>query len=183
MESKYFKEYVVYEIVNNINGKKYIGCTSNFNKRKSMHKCKLNNNIHNNRHLQFAWNKYGELNFTFSIIETLDNKEAMFDLEEDLIDHFSKKFYNLHKGGCGGPTWDKSSINASLIIDKISKTHKNKPKSTEHKIKLSIARSKPCHILGIKYKSKKEASKITGISEVTLWKRLKDPKYTEYYYI
>lgn len=183
MESKYFKEYVVYEIINKVNGKKYIGCTSNFNKRKTLHKSKLNNNIHNNLHLQSAWNKYGCNNFEFSIIEILNNKESMFELEEDLIDHFSEKFYNLHKGGCGGITWNKSSSNASLIINKISKTHKGKPKSKEHKAKLSISKSKPCFVLGNLYPSKNHAVIATGINEVTMWSRLKNPKFTEYYYI
>ena len=183
MESKYFKEYVIYEIVNNINNKKYIGCTSNFPKRKSLHKSKLNNSIHSNKHLQHAWDKYGSESFEFSVIHILNNKEEMFELEENLIDHFSEKFYNLHKGGCGGATWDKLSDNADLIISKISKTHKGIPKTKEHKVKLSLSRSKPCYILGVEYPSKKVAVEITGINEVTMWTRLKNPKFTEYYYL
>jgi group I intron endonuclease len=183
MESKYFKEYVIYEIVNNINNKKYIGCTSNFLKRKSLHKSKLNAGIHSNKHLQHAWKKYGSENFQFLVTNILNNKEEMFELEENLIDHFSEKFYNLHKGGCGGTTWNKLSGNAALIISKISKAHKGIPKTKEHKAKLSLSKSKPCYILGIKYPSKKIAVEITGINEVTMWARLKNPKFTEYYYL
>ena len=183
MESKYFKEYVIYEIVNNINNKKYIWCTSNFPKRKSLHKSKLNNGIHSNKHLQRAWDKYGPESFEFSVIHTLNNKEEMFELEENLIDHFSEKFYNLHKGGCGGVTWDKLSYNADLIISKISKAHKGIPKTKEHKAKLSLSKCKPCYILGVEYPSKKTAVEITGINEVTMWQRLKNPKFTKYYYL
>ena len=107
----------------------------------------------------------------------------MFELEENLIDHFSEKFYNLHKGGCGGVTWDKLSYNADLIISKISKAHKGIPKTKEHKAKLSLSKCKPCYILGVEYPSKKTAVEITGINEVTMWQRLKNPKFTKYYYL
>ncbi len=181
--SKYFRQYVIYQLLNTFNGKKYIGCTSNYTKRKARHRCRLNAGVHVNRHLQSAWNKYGQEVFEFSVVQILDNREAMFELEADLIDHLSERFYNLHEGGCGGSSWDKSSKNASLIIAKISAAHKGKPKSAEHKAKLSKAKSKPCSVLGVEYPSKKEAVKITGINDVTMWTRLKSDKYPDYYYL
>lgn len=58
----------IYCIKNRINGKTYIGQSINLNKRKNIHYYYLNNNKHDNAHLQYAWNKYGENNFEFEIL-------------------------------------------------------------------------------------------------------------------
>lgn len=59
----------IYTITNKINGKIYVGKTYNFFNRKSQHKCALRENTHENRHLQRAWNTYGEDSFIFEILE------------------------------------------------------------------------------------------------------------------
>lgn len=59
----------IYEIVNLINGKRYIGQTSNLYRRQYSHITKLNQNIHPNKHLQNAWNKYGKDAFEFQVLE------------------------------------------------------------------------------------------------------------------
>lgn len=64
------KKQGVYAIRNLINGKIYIGSTINsFNKRWQCHKKRLRKGNHHNEHLQASWNKYGEENFSFDIIE------------------------------------------------------------------------------------------------------------------
>ncbi len=64
---------VVYMIKNCINGNIYIGSTISFKYRVRVHICKLRKNTHVNKHLQSAWNKFGELNFQFFIIEYTNN--------------------------------------------------------------------------------------------------------------
>jgi len=59
----------VYQILNTENNHKYIGSSANIESRIRVHKSKLNRGIHSNGHLQRAWDKYGESNFSFSIIE------------------------------------------------------------------------------------------------------------------
>lgn len=60
----------VYTITNLVNGKIYVGSALiSFRVRWNVHKSKLRNNKHDNQHLQFAWNKYGESNFKFEILE------------------------------------------------------------------------------------------------------------------
>lgn len=55
----------VYEIRNVINGNRYIGSAKNFDSRRRAHFWSLRRGKHHNRHLQFAWNKYGEEAFEF----------------------------------------------------------------------------------------------------------------------
>jgi group I intron endonuclease len=63
---------VIYSIINKINGHQYIGSAKNYYKRKSLHLRQLKNNKHHSKYLQNAWNKYGEENFTFLILEKIE---------------------------------------------------------------------------------------------------------------
>ena len=62
----------IYKITNLTNGKLYIGCASNINTRINGHKHDLRNQKHANSYLQKAWDKYGEQNFIFEIVEKCD---------------------------------------------------------------------------------------------------------------
>jgi group I intron endonuclease len=63
----------IYKIVNKLNGRYYVGSSKDIltpNKgRWYEHKRSLSANKHKNSHLQRAWNKYGEKNFKFVIVE------------------------------------------------------------------------------------------------------------------
>lgn len=92
----------IYCIRNLINGKRYIGQSIDICKRWIFHKWELNNNCHVNSHLQRAWNKYGEENFEFIIIE-LCTQEELNQKEIFWIEKFDshKNGYNLNDGGDG----------------------------------------------------------------------------------
>jgi len=83
-------------IVNNVNGKKYIGSTKKFKKRKRDHWYKLNKDKHTNPFLQSAWNKYGEDAFCFTVLEVVDNSNDLIPAEQRFFDLF-KPEYNLLK--------------------------------------------------------------------------------------
>lgn len=68
---RYRKIAGIYIITNILDNKKYVGSSKNIKKRWDGHKNSLRRNSHRNRHLQSAWNKYGEKNFVFSIIEQM----------------------------------------------------------------------------------------------------------------
>lgn len=90
----------IYAITNLINGKRYIGSTVDFVKRKSQHLRQLTENCHYNAHLQNAWNKYGSDAFIFARIKECDS-DRLLELEEFLINFLQtnkKEFgYNLRK--------------------------------------------------------------------------------------
>lgn len=70
----------VYKILNVINDKFYIGSSVNVEGRWKAHINELNNGIHNNKHLQNAWNKYGQDNFKFELLEEV-SKEHLRERE------------------------------------------------------------------------------------------------------
>lgn len=72
----------IYQIVNTINQKKYIGSSNNTDRRWHEHKKHLRKNNHDNIHLQHAWNKYGEKAFIFEVIEIVNNKSLLCDREQ-----------------------------------------------------------------------------------------------------
>ena len=59
----------IYKILNKVNGKIYVGSSGNIKERWQFHVYLLENNKHSNKHLQGAWNLYGEKNFKGFILE------------------------------------------------------------------------------------------------------------------
>ena len=75
----------IYSITNKINNKIYFGETlQNFKRKWNYHKSKLNRNCHDNSYLQNAWNKYGNSNFTFDIVESISFLENKRQLKKEL---------------------------------------------------------------------------------------------------
>lgn len=74
----------IYLIRNTINGKVYVGSSSNIAERWTEHARDLKNNTHRNKPLQNAYNKYGKDKFIYEILELLDenNKDKQFEREQ-----------------------------------------------------------------------------------------------------
>lgn len=129
----------IYCIKNLITNKSYIGQANNIVQRWNRHKSDLNKQIHHNNHLQRAWNKYGEQNFEFEIIEIVENCDYLQDKEAYWIKHFKsidRKFgYNIREAGINSPISEETKL-------KISKANTGRKFSKEHKEKLSIAGKK-----------------------------------------
>lgn len=101
----------IYKIKNLLNGNVYIGQSVDIEKRWSTHKAELKNNYHHNIHLQNAWNKYGEENFEFSIVEEC-NINQLDEREIYWISKFNSygNGYNLTSGGGNTESFSKSII-------------------------------------------------------------------------
>ncbi len=95
----------IYKIENKINHKVYIGQSVDIYTRWYNHKHDLLNGVHYNSHLQKSWNKYGEENFNFSVIEKC-SQDSLDTLEIKYISDYksydSDFGYNLSFGGSGG---------------------------------------------------------------------------------
>lgn len=86
----------IYKIENLLNGKIYVGSTSamGFTRRWRCHRNQLRINKHPNAHLQHAWNKYGETNFKFEIIESCSSSDCI--VREQHYFNTLKPQYNIH---------------------------------------------------------------------------------------
>lgn len=96
----------VFQIRNKINGKIFIGSSTNLTAKWNSQQFQLNMGSHPNRELQEDWKKFGKENFVYEILDEIkpsDEKNAAIDqeeakaLEELLIEKhqpFGEKGYN-----------------------------------------------------------------------------------------
>jgi group I intron endonuclease len=127
----------IYIIQNILNKKLYVGSSVNINSRLSTHKHKLKKRIHPNQKLQNVVNKYGLNNFTFSILENVKDIKLLKNKERFWIDNLNSRDdgYNITVDTyC--PARELSCL--SEYKQKVSKTHKGKTISEEHKLKAHI---------------------------------------------
>jgi group I intron endonuclease len=91
----------IYKITNKINGMVYIGESLDIERRWAEHKADLDSNKHHSRKLQKDWNKYGEDNFIFEVIEEL-NQEYSSSLKKlislALEDRYIKQYDSIENG-------------------------------------------------------------------------------------
>lgn len=86
---------IIYRAQNKINGKIYIGQTSNLSKRISCHLC-------GKTYFSDALRKYGVKSFDFSIVDSADTKELLGEKEKYWIKSLNSMYpngYNLTSGG------------------------------------------------------------------------------------
>jgi len=145
----------IYKIFNIINNKYYVGSAVLLNARWNTHKCLLRRKTHYNKHLQAAWNKYGENNFIFEIIEKCE-KEKLIEREQYYIDLLKPEYNKLKKAfsslGYKHTSEALKKMRTRVVSEENKKriseffkghTPRNKDKklSKEHKEKLSYKRS------------------------------------------
>jgi group I intron endonuclease len=75
----------IYRILNKINGNCYYGSSNNVEKRWLRHKNELNKGKHINIILQRAWDKYGDDNFIFELVESCD-ETLLLEVEQKYLD-------------------------------------------------------------------------------------------------
>lgn len=87
----------IYKIQNKVNGKLYIGSAVNLPKRFYHHQNRLLAGRHANKHLQKAWDKYGQTAFRFVVVEKVERTYDLIRREQYWINKFQSytKGYNL----------------------------------------------------------------------------------------
>lgn len=87
---------VIYKIINLVNDKFYVGSTTNKKVRFREHRKQLRGNRHHCKHLQAAWNKYGEEKFDFRVVEEVSEGQSLQEAEDRwLKEHFGQPYcYN-----------------------------------------------------------------------------------------
>jgi group I intron endonuclease len=128
----------IYKIESKIDGKVYVGSTVNFKNRYKHHRTQLRANRHHSRHLQFAWNKYGEDNFWFEIIDECDSKDRVIT-EQYWMNSYNS--YNQERGYNINPTAESclGRVHTEETKAKMSQSQKGKIFSEEHRRRISEA--------------------------------------------
>jgi len=176
----------IYKIRNLVNNNLYIGSTRRPKyKRKYEHFSRLRNNKHYNNHLQNVFNKHGESNFIFEILEKVPfSKETNNEeINKELVKrefYFVKLLnpeYNIKKDIVRGQTGYKHSEETKKKISESNlKNHLDKPKKEKVRIRLSSSGWKhtPESINKIRNRSLKEDNKkrIREIQKIASIKRI-----------
>ena len=96
---------IIYKIVNLVNDKFYVGSTTNKKVRFREHRKQLRGNRHHCKHLQAAWNKYGEEKFDFRVIEEVPDTQSLALVEDKYLqEHFGKP-YCYNSGAAAVAPW------------------------------------------------------------------------------
>ena len=88
-----WKKAGIYCIINVCNQKKYVGSSKNLYRRLMSHRSALRKGVHENRKLQNSWNKHGEDNFQYFILEYCQESN-LISREQYYIDSI-KPWYNI----------------------------------------------------------------------------------------
>lgn len=102
---------VVYRIRNKVNGRFYIGSSSDFNTRKKAHEAQINQGVHASYLLENDLSLRGLQDFEFKVLRQFETREGMLKLEQALINMYwgTKVSYNVN------PEVYKGAINDVII--------------------------------------------------------------------
>lgn len=141
----------IYCIKNITNNKIYIGSAINIKNRFAQHLYQLNNNKHENPHLQNSWNKYKGENFIFEILEyTESNKNSLLAREQHYLDHHPLEMqYNIQRKA-GSGLGLRHSEETKRIISMYSKRYHSSAKAIEDRKRKVMPKGKDHHNYGKK---------------------------------
>lgn len=128
----------IYEVLNAVNGKRYVGSSINLAQRWRRHRKSLRKGDHHSLKLQRAWNKYGEAAFLFQVIEYVEDKEKLIEREQNYIDGLCPQ-YNI-MALAGSNLGHKFSIESRNRLSTARKGRKMPPFTEEHKLNISKAK-------------------------------------------
>lgn len=178
MESDLYGKIGIYCFENLTNNKKYIGQSVNVGERIMAHVYMLRGGYDESIVLQNAWNKYGEKNFDFRIIEECSyeelNEKEKYWINE-LRSHIFFDGYNISLGGSDGLRGRKHTDESKMKMSdasrgrvfsedtrkRMSESHKGKIVSEETKIKISESirgKNNPNYGVSCKEETKKKIS-------------------------
>lgn len=122
----------VYQIVCNVDGKIYVGSSKRLSLRKKSHWSALRMGKHGNSHLQNAWNKYGENNFIFDVLELVEDYGKLKEREQIWLDSLNSYDdtvgYNLAQDAerprLGVVAWNKNKTHEPAVCAEMSRQKK-----------------------------------------------------------
>lgn len=128
----------IYKITHTPSGLVYVGSAKNLSSRWSVHKYQLFKGRHHSRLLQRFWDKYGESQFTYCVVELVGDLKDLLSREQAWIDATDC----VSRGFNSNPTAG-SSIGRRFspeTLSKMSENRKGRLHTPEAKEKMSMAR-------------------------------------------
>lgn len=162
-----------------------------YDKRKRAHTNMLRSNTHNNLELQLDWNRYGEDEFSFNIVDSFDTKEECMIAEMERV-AFTDNTYNIVKDKSVGGDIFTHNPRKEIIRDMRVKQMTGKGNHQYGKVKsekminsVKEANSKRISIDDEVYISITEASKSLNIGISTIVYRLnsKSERFDKWFYL
>lgn len=126
----------IYAITKSKSLKVYIGSTVNLCRRHGQHFSALRHGRHRNRHLQRAWDKYGEDIFEFGVLECLEDTEELHLAEQFWMDVYreeGRELYNFGLAARNSMLGRHHSEKTRLNLSEMNKGHKHS-KETRYRI-------------------------------------------------
>lgn len=163
----------IYVIRNKVNGSIYVGQTKQrFVKRFFLHQWKLRNGTHDNKHLQRAFNKYGEDAFEFEVEEIIIGDSNFFNSEEMRI---IKKYrlqgacYNQTDGGDGakGTKLSEENVRKLAELNRKLNTGKKASKETRERMSKSHKQWHRDHLISEETKQKNKQTRLVKLNSGT----------------
>ena len=89
----------IYAITNKLNGKAYVGSSTDIEKRFNVHKALLKSGSHQSSKLQEDWNQYGADSFELVVLKEIEESINLVQIEQEFIDQYKawQKDYNIRK--------------------------------------------------------------------------------------
>lgn len=129
----------IYQIRHTGNGKVYVGSAVNIAKRFGMHQRMLRRGAHHSIKLQRAWDKYGASAFSFSVLETVEDKARLLEREQFWLDQLNSASHGYNITPTAGSLLGFKHTPETRR--KMSKAKIGAERSEEHCLKLSAALS------------------------------------------
>lgn len=123
----------VYAIVNNFNAKKYIGSSDDCRGRLGTHLSLLRYGKHHNKHLQNAFDQSAIENFSFVLLEKVEDLSKLHEREQYWMDYYESYFpdkgYNKARfaecSARGIKPWNTDNWKTKVTIEQLISEYKN----------------------------------------------------------
>lgn len=126
----------IYQLLNLVNNKRYVGSAVNLKRRNKQHFSDLRKGKHHCIHLQNAFEKYGEENFIFEVLEIVEDKNNLLQWEQWFLDYYDfESLYNT----CPTAGNSLGVVRSEETKEKLRKANLGKRHSEETKEKCRIA--------------------------------------------
>lgn len=172
----------IYRITNRETDKSYVGLSIFIDERINNHNAALRSGTHKNMELQKDWNKYGEDNFYFDVIDVIDSDDYsranLNKLETEYIKYFNENSYNIAKNNNKKKEKHKKkkkSVSANAVEKRYGIVFNEE--SYRGEFNLREAERNLIIKAAVKYRfNRKEIAEVIGFSERTLYRRIHQHK-------